>query len=374
MPYRLRKSLGLAACNFIEDIIDGMQDWVRVINNDHVITFVNKSMRESIGHDMVGQKCYEFLDRHSPCCNCVSRFNNESCNHSKEEVINGRIFSVSSSPLKNSETDEIQGVIEVLHDITDLKNISDALERQNEKLKNDLTMARRLQYSLLPNKHLVAEKLDFSFIYAPCDMLGGDFLDIFKIDENHYGIYIADVSGHGVAASMMTMFLRAAIDKSSLSPSKVLTALNKDFNKSGFENNLYIAVFYGILDVSNYTFTYSNAGLNVCPILFGKDNFNILRASGIPISNWTNNPEYLEKTIEFKPKDRMFFYTDGIIEIRNEKKEQFGEDRVVSHLLNSSLSTSDTLSALIDKAYSFLESSGRNTILDDITVALLEIK
>jgi sigma-B regulation protein RsbU (phosphoserine phosphatase) len=331
-------------------------------------------MREAIGHDMVGQKCYEFLGRNSPCCNCVSRYDDENCSHVKEEVINDRVFSVSSSPLKNAETGDIDGVIEVLHDITEIKKISSALERQNERLRNDLSMARRLQYSLLPNKHLAGETLDFSFIYKPCDMLGGDFLDIYKIDESHFGIYIADVSGHGVAASMLTMFLRAAIDKSSLSPAKVLNALNRDFNKNGFEDNLYIALFYGILDISNYTITYSNAGLNVCPIVYGKDNFEILRASGIPISTWIENPIYTEKTISFKPKDRMFFYTDGIIEIRNEEKEQFGEDRIVDHLLNSDLSTSDTLLTLIDKAYKFLESSNQKSIMDDITVALIEIK
>lgn len=375
MPNKLRRKFGSTACSFIEVVIDGMLDWVRVINRDDVVVFINKSMREALGQDyIVGRKCYEILGRTAPCKNCLSRQNLPDWSASKEEYINGRIFSVTSSPIKNEETGEIEAIIEVLHDITELKELSQELERQNERLKEDLAIARSLQCSLLPKNQLVTNKLDFSFIYRPCDTLGGDFLDIFQIDENHVGIYIADVSGHGVAASMLTMFLRTALDKSQLSPSVVLSQLYRYFNRNGFSDELYIAIFYGIIDTSNYTFTYSNAGLNVCPIVYSNDSFQILRAPGIPISNWVDDPEYVEVTINIAPKDRMFFYTDGIIEIRNKYNVQFGEDRLVEHLLESNLQPSVTLSKLIDKALAFSESRDTHDIIDDITVALVEIK
>lgn len=374
LPYKFRQKIGPTACSFIEEIIDGMPDWVRVINKDDTVIFVNKPMREALGSDIVGQKCYELIGQTSPCQNCVSRRNYPGWCKSKEETLNGRIFSVSSSPLKGDDSASEDAVIEVLHDITELKELSIALERKNEHLKEDLLMARRLQCSLLPKKLSVSEKLDFSYIYRPCESLGGDFLDIFKIDDNHVGLYIADVSGHGVAASMLTMFLRTALDKSELSPSKALTKLFADYNINDLANELYIAVFYGVIDTKNYTFNYSNAGLNVCPILYSKNDFQILRAAGIPISNWVEDPDYREVTININPNDRLFFYTDGIIEIRNKKNEQFGEDRVVEHLLKSQLQPSQTLSELIEKAIAFSEYSNPDYIIDDITVALLEIK
>jgi sigma-B regulation protein RsbU (phosphoserine phosphatase) len=218
------------------------------------------------------------------------------------------------------------------------------------------------------------DKLDFNFIYQPCETLGGDFIDIFKLDDDHIGLYVADVSGHGVAASMLTMFLRTALDKSLLSPAKALTQLYANFNKNDFFSELYIAVFYVIIDTKNYTMTYSNAGLNVCPILFSGDGIQILRAPGIPISNWVESPDYIEITTSIKPKDRLFLYTDGIIEIRNKKNDQFGEERVVKHLLESELPPSQNLSELIKKAISFSNSSNEDDILDDITVALIDIK
>lgn len=373
LQYRFRNKFGPYACDFIEDIIDGMQDWVRVINKDDTIIFVNKPMREALGMDIVGQKCYEILGRTSPCPNCVSKRELPNWTKCKEEAINGRVFSITSSPLNSNGNDSEESIIEVLHDITELKILSQTLERKNERLKEDLSMARMLQCSLLPKETLVCDKLDFSFIYRPCETLGGDFLDIFKIDDDHIGLYIADVSGHGVAASMLTMFLRTALDKSTISPTQSLTQLFEDYNKNDFVTELYIAVFYGVIDTKNYTFTYSNAGLNVCPILYSKDDFQILRAPGIPISNWVENPNYIEVTININPKDRLFIYTDGIIEIRNKKNRQFGEGRVVDHLINSQLQPAQTLSKLIEKAIAFSDNEQDN-IMDDITVALLEIK
>ncbi|WP_024832555.1 SpoIIE family protein phosphatase [Ruminiclostridium josui] len=373
MSDKIVKEFASLESNFIEDIIDGMQDWVRVIDKDGTVLFVNKPMREGLGYDAVGRKCFEVLGRSSPCPNCISSLRGKNLPSSKEETINGRVFSVTSSPLKSFQSNNVEAVIEVLHDITELKALSQELERQNEQLREDLSIARKLQCSLLPKQQFVGEKISFSYVYKPCEMIGGDFLDIFEIDEDHVGIYIADVSGHGVAASMLTMFLRAAIDKSSLSPSKVLTQLYQEFNKNGFEDELYISVFYGIINISDYSFCYSNAGLNVPPILFSGDDFKLLRTKGIPISNWVDNPEYTEVTQKLNPKDRLLFYTDGIIEIKNKSSEQFGEDRIIEHFLRKDLNPSSIISKLVDKALSF-SGSTIHEIMDDITIALLEIK
>ncbi len=373
MPNRIVTKLGYSVQNFIEDIIDGMQDWVRVIGKDGTVLFVNKPMRDGLGYDAVGRKCFEVLGRSSPCPNCISSLQGENIPNCKEETINGRVFSVTSAPLKSFQSNNVEAVIEVLHDITDLKVLSQELEKQNEQLKEDLSIAKKLQCSLLPKQQSVGDKISFSYIYKPCEMIGGDFLDIFEIDEEHVGIYIADVSGHGVAASMLTMFLRAAIDKSSLSPSKILTQLYNDFNKNSFDDELYISVFFGIINISDYSFSYSNAGLNVSPILFSGNDYKLLRATGIPISNWVDKPEYTEVTQKLNPKDRLLFYTDGIIEIKNKSNEQFGEDRIVEHFLSENLKPSSIISKLVDKALSFSGNSVHD-IMDDITVALLEMK
>lgn len=356
----------------IEDIINGMYDWVRVIDRNNTMMYANKAMSDALGKHLVGEECYRAIGKDEPCENCVSRqavFKGYS--FQKEEVIGDKIFSVMGSPVKN-EHGEIIASVEVLRNITQMKHLQQKLEEQNIKLINDLTLAKKLQYSLLPKK-MPGEKISLSFIYRPCEALGGDFLDIFRIDEDHVGTYIADVSGHGISASMLTVFLRSSINKKTLSPSEALHELFKDFNNSGFNQDLYITVFYAVLNTSKNTLTYSNAGHNVCPIIFGKDRFELLRIPGIPISNWLDSPTYMDKKTTLSPGDRIFFYTDGIVEIRNEKNEQFGEERLLDILLNDMSEPNVILNKIVDEAYRFAGIKNTADVLDDIILALLEM-
>ncbi|HEX3028667.1 MAG TPA: SpoIIE family protein phosphatase [Clostridia bacterium] len=359
---------------FIEDIINGMYDWVRVIDRNDYVLFMNKPMCESLGlPSHPGIKCYEAIGRKSPCENCVSRQASfDGAMHEKEETINGRVYSVMSSPVKNSSGD-ITSVVEVLRDITEQKEMHNKIIEQKEKLLDDLSIARKLQCSLLPKK-LPEDRLAFSYIYKPCESIGGDFIDIFKIDKNHTGIYIADVSGHGVSASMLTVFLRSSMDKTLHSPAKALEKLFLDYGKGNFENDLYITVFYAIINFHEKKITFSNAGHNVAPILFNKDKFNLLRTPGIPISNWLDQPGYTDKSLTLEAGDRIFLYTDGIIEIRNPKGGIFGEERLLSHLLGNDSAPNTILNEIFMRALEFSEETDASKISDDITIALLEIK
>jgi len=357
----------------IKDIIDSMYDWVRVLDRDNNIIFMNKAMTDGLKTLPAGQKCYEILGRTSPCEVCITRkavF--EGKIHEKEEVIGNRTFSVMSSPIKNEDGDII-AVVEVLRDITQLKFLQQKILEQNRKLQDDLNIAKKLQCSLLP-KELPEDKINFAFIYKPCEALGGDFLDIFKIDDDHLGLYIADVSGHGVSASMLTVFLRTSLSKDILSPAQALKKLYEEFNTYNFSQDLYITVFYAIINLKERRITYSNAGLNVPPVIFGRDRFELLRVPGIPISNWLDNPVYIEKSMELKPGERLFFYTDGITELKNSSGEQFGEERLLDILLNDRSSPSGTLNRLLESACEFTGTGSAAKIPDDITMALLEIK
>ncbi len=358
---------------FIEAIINGMYDWVRVIDKNDNVIFMNKAMEAAIGKPLTGTKCYEIVGRDSPCDNCTTRktvFDGKP--HEKEEFINHRVFSVMCSPLRNTEG-EIVAVVEVLRETTQIKQLYREMQEQNEKHKWELSMARRLQSSLLP-RLINNNKIDFSYLYIPCETLGGDFIDIFMIDESHLGLYIADVSGHGVPASLLTVFLRSSINKKHLSPAKALEELYFEFNKGRIDDELYITIFYCIIDLGNGTMLYSNAGLNVAPIIFGKERFELLRHPGIPISNWTDKPGYRDGFIKLKDNDMFFIYTDGILEIKDKNNNQYGEDRMLGILLNNSLSPKRKLLDLKKSAFQFAGINSASELHDDITMALLEFK
>lgn len=361
--------------HFIIDIIDGMFDWVRVLDIDDNVIYMNKAMTEGLKSAKIGAKCYNAIGRITPCENCISRKTVfEGHPHEKEEHIGDRIFSVMSSPVKNEKGDII-AVVEVLRDATHIKQLQDRILRQNTRLRDDLGMARRLQCSMLP-KDFKEDRVSFSFIYNSCEALGGDFLDIFKIGKNHMGLYIADVSGHGVPASMLTVFLRSTLNKKLFSPAEALKELFREYNNSNLVDDLYITVFYAILNLEEKTMLYSNAGHNVSPVIFNSPDINafkLLRHPGIPISRWVEDPYYTNGAINLNSGDKLFLYTDGIIEMRNPENEQFGEDRLLSLLANYS-DPSGTLNSIVDAACEFADIEDMTKILDDVTMALLEIK
>ncbi|MDP4093978.1 MAG: SpoIIE family protein phosphatase, partial [Bacillota bacterium] len=352
----------------LEDILNGMFDWVRVLDRNDIIIYTNRAMQDALGCNPSGKKCYSLLNRTEPCENCISRksvFDGES--HEKEEIISDRYYSVMSSPVRNASGD-IAAVVEVLRDITNVRSMQKKILEQNMKLKDNLEIAKKLQCSLLP-KSLSQSKIEFSFVYRPCETLGGDFVDIFNIDEDHTGVYIADVSGHGVSASMLTVFLRSSINKKTLSPAEALKELFVSFNNYGFDQDLYITVFYGVINHSKKVMKYSNAGHNVCPIVFGPDKFIHLDVPGIPISNWSENPQYADKSVSLETHDRIFLCTDGIIELRNESKEQYSEERLLQILLNDNSMPAGVLNRIAENAVAFSKTSDYSDISDDITMA-----
>ena len=357
----------------LKDVMDGIHDWVRVIGKDNKVIYANKSMINGLGFNPYDKKCYEALGKTSPCENCISKkavFKGSS--FKKEETIGNKTFSVMSSPVRNN-LGEIIAVVEVLRDVTNLKKLQEQIQKQNDDLKKELSMANKLQCSMLPKKTLINEKINFSYAYIPCKTLGGDFFDIFKIDERHIGVYIADVAGHGLPASMHTVFIKSALDRENLSPSSALNDLYDDFNNIGIYQDIYITVFYAVINTEKYEITFSNAGHSVTPILFSDDSYEMLWSPGIPISNWMKESNYSDKTVKIKKGARLFLYTDGMFQIQNPSKEYFDIENLINILLKSNKDVETTISEVIHSIQKFSGNKKTDRFVDDVTVALVKI-
>ena len=311
--------------------LEGRIDWGRIIDKKGTVIYTNKTMRESLGADLEGKKCYEPLGKYAPCSYCITQRSIETAEIvQKEEKVGDRYFSVKSSPIFNSDGN-IYAAVEVFRDITREKKLERELKEKNKKMSNDLIFAKTLQEKILPQKG-VYKNIELDFLYRPCDMLSGDMFDIYHIDDNHVGIYISDVAGHGVTASMMTMFVRQtmrAIKDDFMSPADTLTELHKRFVDLGLENENYFTMFYGVLDIETNEFKYSNAGHNCIPILFNYEKTELMKLRGFPISYLFNEIHYVEDVVQLQSGDKVLLYTDGITEMENLKKEQFGLEGVV---------------------------------------------
>ncbi len=357
---------------FILDILDGMHDWVRVVDRNNSVIFINRSMEEGLNiENLAGKKCYELMGRTDPCGSCITlKAISEGKTFKKEEVFSKRTFSIMSSPII-ADDGGIHYAVEVLRDITKEKELENRLLNQNLKLQQDLVMAKKLQMQFLP-RDVQFPCLDFAYLYHPCDDLSGDMVNIFQIDTEHIGIYIADVSGHGVSASMLTIFLISTLNRKTFSPSRALHRLFRQFNASDFDKNSYITVFYGIYNIRTHVLTYSNAGHNCIPVIFSKNSMQRLFMPGVPVSNWVDKPRYYDATVYLNPCDRFFLYTDGVVDQwLGDPEKLFCNSSILNILKDTDVDLNIALNLIGRHIYANLDAMNAKQ-KDDITMALIQ--
>ena len=332
-------------------VLESMADWVKVVDYDCRIIYANSSMKKALGHDIMGKKCEGAHGNTEPCSFCISKRSIERKETiQKEEVINGRFFSVKSSPVMNAEGKAI-GAVEVFRDVTRERKLELEIIEQNKKMSKDLMFAKRLQSGILPQKGRYGS-VDIDYLYRPSEMLSGDIFDIYYIDEENLGIYICDVVGNGVTASMMTMFVihtMRNIKDNNLSPSLVLEDLHRQFTKLNLNADQYFTIFYGVYNIKNKSFKYTNAGHNCIPIKYNQNEIQELKTNGFPISLIFNKINYDENEIQLESGDEILFYTDGITEAKNIECVEFGIERVIEIVEKDRDNILDTLANSVDK-------------------------
>ena len=258
------------------------------------------------------------------------------------------------------------------------------LKQMNSKLMEDLEYARDIQKAMLPSVLPEEQEVSFDARYYPAERVSGDFYNIFKLDDQHIGLYIGDVSGHGVSAAMLTVFLNQSIKVTReeeccnfeiLKPSEVLKNIYKSFNRTNFKDDVYMVLLYGIYNIKTREFTYSSAGMNVAPIIINREGkSDVVDINGFPICKFMEfyTVDYSDSTIRLNSGDRVFFYTDGLTEARNRDGQHYSEKRIRNLLERSCNTANSSLSEHIAK--DVFEFIGENKLHDDITYFIMQIK
>ncbi|MDO5718282.1 MAG: SpoIIE family protein phosphatase [Tissierellia bacterium] len=327
-------------CELNIQVLESMDDWVRVIDKDGIVIFINKSMKESCNTHKPNFKCSFDTDifmGDSVIPRSVSLITLlTKKNFVKEIIFMGREYSVKSSPIVDDKG-EVVAAVEVFRDISSETHIKRELFNANKRMLDDLKFARSIQTQLLPEKGMTGP-IEVDYYYKPSEQLSGDLFDVIRIDKDKVGVYICDVVGHGVGASMLTMFIKQTMmaiiqEIGGTSPSKILYELRHRFGQMKLAENLYFTLFYGIYDHSRREFSYSNAGHNCCPILKLKNDYKILETNGVPICDVFKEMRYNEDRLKLSKGDKLIFYTDGFTEPKNYDKEEFGIDRFIKSLM-----------------------------------------
>jgi sigma-B regulation protein RsbU (phosphoserine phosphatase) len=252
----------------------------------------------------------------------------------------------------------------------------------NAKLYRDIEYARQIQRSMLPERELSLGGMNFFSALIPSESLSGDFLNIFEIDDDNIGLYVVDVSGHGISSAIMTIFADRTVMANKfdhfkqellLSPSGVLSDFFALYNNSNFPDEMYLLMFYGVYNKKSRQFTYASAGLNTQPVLINDKGVNFLETEGaFPICKMGSyiKPSYTNMILTMSPGDKIFLYSDGLTESVNRDNKPFGGDRLIKVLEdNRLLPAQDLYYEIFDRFSCFVLDS---KLQDDVTLLMIE--
>lgn len=280
----------------------------------------------------------------------------------------------SASPFEDKDGN-FAGYIGACHDITNRKRNEQALQKQYERFKHEMELAASVQYEMLPKDILEISNINFAWKYEPSVYIAGDMFNFFRLDEENISFYILDVMGHGIQAALkavtLNCFLKPSLEQMHY-PSEILKTLNLSYNDelNGVSEGEFFTIFYGVINSSSLELTYSRAGHNP-PILISTDGGIKELTEGGPAAGLSKDMDYKEYKVNLKSKDKLFLYTDGVVEARNNKKEFYSKKRLKKFIQENK---DNFLKKITDGILNDVKAHTKNKkVMDDLTILGIEI-
>jgi sigma-B regulation protein RsbU (phosphoserine phosphatase) len=241
---------------------------------------------------------------------------------------------------------------------------------QRERLNREVEIAREVQERLFPQRLPPVAGLDYAGHCRPAFQVGGDYYDFLALPGGRLGIAIGDVSGKGIAASLMMASLQASLRSEATRGQDNLSSALSNINRLVYEassSNRYATFFYGQYDPATGKFDYVNAGHN--PPILVQDGKVIRLEEGGAVIGLLDNCEYAQGSVTIRPGDCLLAFTDGISEAMNEEDEEWGEERLIESLhAYPGGSANDLLLHVFEKATTFAGTAPQH---DDMTLVVV---
>lgn len=236
--------------------------------------------------------------------------------------------------------------------------VSEELQRAYQALDREFKTVGEIQRSLLPAELPLIPSMDLAAYYRPSERAGGDYYDFFPLPDGKWGIFLADVSGHGTPAAVLmavTHCIAHTHPGPRVPPARLLEYLNRQLaTLYTNQNGNFVTAFYGVYDPGNRLLTYASAGHNP-PRLKRCQDGSLLAldgSSGFPLGIFAD-ATYEECTLPLQRGDQIIFYTDGVTEAHNPAGEMFGTERLDHVLEDCSLQASALLDSLLHSVEEF---------------------
>ncbi|ADL32994.1 HAMP/SpoIIE domain-containing protein [Butyrivibrio proteoclasticus B316] len=256
----------------------------------------------------------------------------------------------------NHEEDEIFSKVNI-HTGDEIENLSDAMKRMEQDIKDyianltavtaerermgaELNVATKIQADMLPKifpKFSDKKEYDVFASMNPAKEVGGDFYDVFEIDDSHLGLVVADVSGKGVPAALFMVIAKTLIKNRALlggSPSEVLEYANNQLCE-GNEAGYFVTVWFAILNIKTGKGVAANAGHEHPAIRRAGGEFELSIYKHSMAVATLEGLKFKEHEFELGHGDVLFCYTDGVTEATDANNELFGNDRLIEALNNA---------------------------------------
>lgn len=253
------------------------------------------------------------------------------------------------------------------------QRLREALEAKNAfvALQRELDIASRVQLSFLPDTMLASDATEVAGFMKPAKDVGGDFYDFFRLDDHRIGLLVADVSGKGMPAALFMAMGRTLMQATARhvdEPGLVLAGVNDLLEQHNAEQ-LFITVFYGVLDERTGRFTYANGGHDPPILISGRRAREIPGTDGIALAMF-GEQEFEDGAIDLEPGDRLVLFTDGITEAFNAEEEAFGTERLlrVADALPTNGSRQN-VEEIVSKVETFVAGAPQ---FDDITCVVMQ--
>ena len=256
-----------------------------------------------------------------------------------------------------------------------LEQWASSLNNSFEELHQELRLAWRVQQDFLPKQLPNGDRARFAALYRPASWVSGDIYDVFRLDEHHVGFYVADVVGHGVAAGLMTLFVKRALVTKEIGensyvlvpPGRSLSKLNADLSEMQLPEQQFVTACYAVLNTKTFELSVARGGHPLPILIDSSGQVSRIEVPG-PLLGVFEDSEYPDVRVQLAAGDKLVMITDGL-------EQAFGHDEHTERKVVEALAKLHHLGAeeLVQAFHGVLDSleSSLHTG-DDITVVVAE--
>ena len=290
-------------------------------------------------------------------------------------AMNNGAFDFATKPI---DLDDLSVTIEKAVEQIDYIKQAQAEHTQLESLKTDLAVAGEIQQAILPRIFPPFpendNELDLAALMTPAKDVGGDFYDFFRIDKEHIGLVMADVSGKGIPAAIFMAVSRTLIRTIGMQGYSSAVSINKsnDLLCDESVDSMFVTVFYAIYNIYTGELEYCNAGHNSPYIVRANGNVEVMPVSSNFMVGIVSGHNFQSDKIQLEPGDTIVMYTDGVNEACNTNFDEYGDDRMAQLLEKQAGRTCrEMIDAQLEDVRLFSNGADQS---DDITIMALRRK